>query len=419
MKPPEWCNEKFLRTLGLVLWIGLFVAAAGTLAVRGPDKRTVTSNYRAAAERWWSGEPLYGEGQHGYLYPPQGAILYSPFTLFPKLYGEILWRLAGIGLFGWGAWRLSVAAHPRGRGTYFGAVSAGSLSLAAGCAMNGQMNLPIAGAFMLAAADAAGGRWWRTTLWLALSVAMKPIALPVLLVAWVIHRPLWFRVPLGVLGVLALPFLHTDPAYVVEQLRASVEKMAEAGSPGAGAFSDFKGMLGSAGIVLPEALVTLIRAAFAPVTLAASWLALWFFGRERGSIAATMLPVGYLMLFNPRTEGNTYVTFAPFVAVVACWVIAEERRRIAGALLVGALIVLAFSHELTPRKNVWMRPLAAGAILAYVAARIAGRRPFGGGGAAGSAPAIAAPGGGYTSEISIPTETSDPGGAPGAARTEP
>lgn len=418
MKPPEWCNEKFLRTLGLVLWIGLFVAAAGTLAVRGPDKRTVTTNYRAAAERWWSAEPLYGEGQHGYLYPPQGAILFSPFTLPPKLYGEILWRLAGIGLFGWGAWRLSVAAHRHGRGTYFGAVSVGSLSLAAGCAMNGQMNLPIAGAFMLAAAEAAGGRWWRTTLWLALSVAMKPIAMPVLLVVWVIHRPLWFRVPLGMLGVLALPFLHPDPAYVVEQLRASVEKMVEAGSPGAGTFSDFKGMLGSAGIVLPEALVTLIRGAFAPITLAASWLALRSFGRERGSIVATMLPVGYLMLFNPRTEGNTYVTFAPFLAVVACWVIAEERRRIAGALLAAALFVLAFSHELTPRKNVWMRPLVAGVFLGYVAARIARRRPFGGSGAAKQPAAGGGPAGGYTSEVSIQTESSGPGEAPGPARTE-
>lgn len=349
------------------------------------DDRTVTTNYRVAAEHFWSAQPMYSEGQHGWLYPPQGAVVYSPFAMIPSMpLGEVLWRVVITGLYAWALWRLAVLTarltrkqsllgEPGERaatGGIFLLLTAGSIALAAGCMRNGQMNLPLGAMFILAGVAIAEKKWWPAALWMGLAVAAKPIAVPVVMVLGAIVPRLWWRLAVVMIGVVLLPYVNPDWGYVTQQYQAALAKMREAGEPGAGVFSELNGMLrmmpvlGSGDRNAPDpigpAAMTLIRAGMGLLTLALSALAIWrASSRDRAILLVLTLCICYLMLFNPRTEGNSYVMLAPLISAWVCvlWI---SRR---GMALIGiaALILLASAHEFHKDKlrTVWVRPLIA------------------------------------------------------------
>lgn len=391
----DWLCGARARWLATFIWLGTLTvisfAVWRTAATPDPkDDRTVTTNYRIAAEHFWSSQPMYSEGQHGWLYPPQGAIVYSPFAMIPNVpLGEVLWRIVITALYAWALWKLSAltARLIRGRdvlaqpstgattGGIFLLLTAGSIALAAGCMRNGQMNLPLGAMFILAGVAIAEKKWWPAALWMGLAVAAKPIAVPVVMVMGAIVPRLWWRFAVVMLGVLALPYINPDWGYVTQQYQAAIAKMREAGEPGAGVFSELNGMLrmlpllGSGDRSAPDPIgpgaMTLIRAGAGLVTLALSALALWrITSRDLALLLILTLCTCYLMLFNPRTEGNSYVMLAPLIAawVAVLWI---SRRGIA-LIGIAALILLASAHEFhkDKLKTVWVRPLIAAVTMA-------------------------------------------------------
>lgn len=391
----DWLCGTRARWIAFWIWLGtlivISVAVWRTAATPDPkDDRTVTTNYRIAAEHFWSSQPMYSEGQHGWLYPPQGAVVYSPFALIPSVpLGEVLWRIVITALYAWALWKLSslnarlirgrdVLAQPSTTATTGGIfllLTAGSIALAAGCMRNGQMNLPLGAMFILAGVAIAEKKWWPAALWMGLSVAAKPIAVPVVMVMGAIVPRLWSRLAIVMLGVLALPYINPDWGYVTQQYQAAIAKMREAGEPGAGVFSELNGMLrmlpllGSGDRSAPDPIgpgaMTLIRAGAGLVTLVLSALALWrISSRDLALLLILTLCICYLMLFNPRTEGNSYVMLAPLIAawVATLWI---SRRGIA-LIGIAALILLASAHEFhkDKLKTVWVRPLIAAVTMA-------------------------------------------------------
>lgn len=383
------------RRLAWVVWLGtlivISIAVWRTAATPDPkDDRTVTTNYRVAAEHFWSSQPMYSEGQHGWLYPPQGAVVYSPFAMIPSVpLGEVLWRVVITGLYAWALWKLAALTAKATRrrsvlgevderaaaGGVFLLLTAGSIALAAGCMRNGQMNLPLGAMFILAGAAIAERKWWPAALWLGLAVAAKPIAVPVVLVMGAIVPRLWWRLAVVMVAVLLLPYVNPDWGYVTQQYQAALAKMREAGEPGAGVFSDLNGMLqmmplmGSGDRAAPDPIgagaMTLLRGVMGLATLGMAALAMWKVAkRELAVLLVLTVCVCYLMLFNPRTEGNSYVMLAPLLAawVVVCWV---ARRGVAYAGIAG-LILLASAHEFhkDKLKTVWVRPLIAAVMMA-------------------------------------------------------
>jgi hypothetical protein len=77
-QPEAWyeraSDSRILRILTWLVWLGALIATSIAVA-RHPTDRTVTINYRDAAIEFWSQLPMYKEGQHGWLYPPQGAVV--------------------------------------------------------------------------------------------------------------------------------------------------------------------------------------------------------------------------------------------------------------------------------------------------------------------------------------------------------
>ena len=333
--------------------------------------RSVTPEYRRAAELWWQSKPMYTQGVHGFLYLPQGAILYSPFTLLPPALEETLWRIVGLALLALGLRRVCEPLFAERWPTAFLWSSALAIPPALGSAANGQTNIHIAGLFALACADVIGRRWWRVAMWLSLALACKPTAIVmVLLVGAIYPRPMGWRLTLALLVLAAAPFLHLHPEYVVEQYRAFLGKVAAASAP-PDLFPDIRGLLVSFGVVLSEDVLRIVRAAAALGTLGLCWLASRRFGGVGCAMALWTLGGVYLTLFNPRTEGLTYVLLG---VPGALWATREvlARRWAPAAFLIFFCLATQFSTQIAlNHKNYWVRPLGAAIFAAMVAIEIA------------------------------------------------
>ncbi len=331
---------------------------------RLPRKRSVVPEYYEAAQKWINGDDLYRDGKHGFLYMPIAAVLYVPFAVLPVALGEILWRVVGLGFYVTGLRRvctLGACSMPRDRGVwgdkFFLLATLLVVVAAAGAVRNGQTNVLLGGLFMHGTAHLVARNWWRSAWALAFAIACKPISLANALVATALHKPLMWRGPLTLLAIVVLGFAHPDINYAIRQHTLGASKVLEAGEPGAGRFQDLTGMLETFGVSVPFMVMTVVRGLAAVGTLALAWIALRRHGRRRGELLGLAIVTSYLMLFNPRTEGVSYLILAPSVALACLDEFCVRKRIWVGCGLFVICFVLSMSHVLTGEKNTWMRAL--------------------------------------------------------------
>ena len=383
-------------------WIawGLFLVAACVVVVSEANRRPANDAYARGAVRWAAGESLYVEGGGGFIYLPQSALVYLPFALLPKWAEHSLWRVLTIGLFAVGVWRLCRLAGQTV--SFFPIVSLVVLPKTWTCALNGQAAPAMAGLSMIALEEIHGRKWWLAALLLALALAVKPLALVLVLVLAVLYRPLWVPFAATLTALAAAPFLAASPAYVLDQYRGAIGMFYAAAQRGlAPAWPQLFSLARLAGIDASEEWQTAVRVAAAIGTLAVCW---WVAHRGmsatseldptppnppllRGGVCPESkseilnpefeipnplsplviiysLATCYLLLFNPRTENNSYVLLSPVIGVMAAHSYFVERRGIKAALLTAAAIALIAGHEvcqvISPGLGfVWVGPLTA------------------------------------------------------------
>jgi hypothetical protein len=176
------------------------------------------------------------------------------------------------------------------------------------------------------------------------------------LLAAAIYRPMIWRVLIGVAAVLLLPFVAQHPVYVLQQYQLCVQKLSVSSRPGHIArFNDLFGLLQSLGINPPYPVEAVIRALAAGLTLGLAWLGVRAWGDVRGAVLVLALASCYLMLFNPRTELNSYAILGPSVAVFAAWALLVDRWKAIGWMLVAIVIGISASYEIAGR-NYWLSP---------------------------------------------------------------
>lgn len=346
----------------------LFALILGIVVAVQPDKHTVTPEYRQASEKWWAGtQSLYTTDQGGYLYLPQAAILYTPYQLLPKRVGEPLWRLTGLGLLALGLWRVSKLLDPSQKERLFLAATLLVIPSALSSARNGQVNLPLAGLFLLFVADLASFRWNSATLWLLLGVLLKPIALAPALLAAACFAPLRLRLIGGFVICLAAAYLHPSSSFVTAEYHHFFQKFILAGSPLVkDNFSDFFGMLWHWGIHPAPMIISGCRALAAGLTLLFALLAMRSFSGNQllQAFAVMLLAVLYLMLFNPRTEENSYVMLAGFTALLAARDFVSGMTQRGKWLAIFSLLLAVenygFIYHLT---KIWFKPLISSLFL--------------------------------------------------------
>ena len=357
-------------------WAALFLVVAAML-VSGTT-RTAIPPYRLAALNWLAGKGLYdGTGVGGFVYFPQAAILFVPFALLPQVASDVLWRLVMIGTFSAGLRVFAGLAGDKTGKELFPLMTLAAIPLAWDCARNGQATLIMTGFMLLAVVDAARNRWWRATLWLTLGVAIKPLAIVLVLLIAAIDRPMTWRVLLGMMALALLPFAVQHPAYVLQQYSACLQNTTTAAHVGVvarGWTTPFTALRAVADVDVPERIQTVMRLIGAAVTLGLCFFARRRYEAARSAVFLFSLAALYLMLFSPRTENNTYAMLGPAIGVFLARAFLVEKRTGEGVLLAAMVLALASSRVierlLAPRAEaIWLPPFMAGCFAIYLLTR--------------------------------------------------
>ena len=358
----------FLESMGearafrtaLFVWM-VYGCVIATIVAIQPDQRTATTEYREASKNWWQAERSLYRSKNGYLYLPHFAALYSPYEMLPVRVGEPLWRLTGLGLLAGALWLASTRLAPHCGNRIFLAATVLVLPSTFASARNGQVNLPLAALFILLALVLARQRWWLGAALLGVTLVLKPIALAPMLVFAALYPRL--RLPLvAVIAILAaVIFVHPHPQYVAGEYAHFVENLSQASLPTGFSWCDFSGLLYCLNIYVSPSLQFVLRAGAGLFTLLLCWKVRQANPFLPGVFIVSWLCMIYLMLFNPRTETNSYVMLGAFVALAGAYSGVFLRRLGVAAGCAWLAFLLGtenYGDPIFPWTNLWLKPFA-------------------------------------------------------------
>lgn len=368
-------SADFVRA-GWLVWLVLAAAIsiAVVVSVHNGRERSVTPAYRTAVENWFAGEPLYNMDGHGFLYLPQAALVFAPWAVLPHLATELLWRWSIMGVLAVGLFRLVRLLD--GDGRWFLASSIAATTLAYGCARNGQSTLMITGLMLFATVDLSQRQWWRATILLSLAFAFKPLAIVMILLVTALYRPMSWRMIIGLAVVAVVPFVTQRPDYVMTQYRDCLRSLQITFDVGEREnWAQLFSMLKVAGLEIPSLVRTAIRLAAAVGTLGICWHACRHLSAQRSVYYLFSLAACYVMLFNSRTEGNTYAMVGPVYGLLLAEAMFVRKDKVSSWFLITAVVLSVLNFELailvTPRENaIWISPLVCVAVTIYTIVRL-------------------------------------------------
>jgi hypothetical protein len=359
---------EFLTRTGVIVWT-LFNLVILVLVWLNPGASSVVDTYREGALGWWVGRDIFGPGEHGFIYLPSFAVLFSPFAFLGAPWGDILWRLVSVGALTLAVWRAMRLFLPARSFDTFGPALLLILPAGSAALRNGQATTLMLAMMLFATLAIAERRWWRAAAWLALGFAIKPLAAVLLLLAAVLYRPLAGRLLLCVISVLLLPLLHPHPSAAWHLYGLCLSKLFTAATPGPGGWSEITGLFNEFGLAAAPVTLTLLRLATAVGVLAIGYFSV---RRQEGKIAALdvfALSICYLMLMNPRTEENTYIMLAATVGLFAVLLWQREDRPVRALLLAAICVAMgnqAYGELIYRPTILWLKPLLCVAFLPFL-----------------------------------------------------
>jgi alpha-1,2-mannosyltransferase len=348
---------------GLLVW-ALPLLVVAVLVARDPASRSVTPTFHLAVSRWAAGQPLYSDPR-GFHYLPQFVLLFAPFHALPAPIGDLLWRVLAVGAVVGGLrsfLRRTAVSDP---GLAFFWASVLCLGPCLGAMRNGQTNLVFGGLLLALAVLLAGQRWTGAAACLVVLCAVKPFGIVFVLLAPFVYPRLVRPLAAGLALFLLSPFLVAPASYASAQCLAAVGHIVGWAGTTENRFADLAGVLRAAGVALPVAALTSIRALAALASLGA-WIAVGRRAAEPEKALGLGLIGGiYLMLFNPMTEKNTYAVVAPALCVAAVLLLAHKSTAAPGRIVAFALVSIGVFPEvfrrLDPNLGLWWDPLVLGA----------------------------------------------------------
>jgi Glycosyltransferase family 87 len=347
--PPQ---ARWAAVGAVLLWVVPMVVIGVVVGLR-PMHRTVTwDSYHLSAAHWWAGESLY-TGPGGMNYLPHFAVLFSPFHWLPLWLGEVLWRYCAAAALAGGLWWLVRTLFREGPERPFFWATLLAMPLCMTSLRNGNANAHFGGVAVLAVAAMLNRRWWLALGLMALLTAIKPLGVVLLLLAPIVFSPLRWRLPLALVGLAVFPFLFGRPAYVASQYREAWSNLQACAVVSEHRFADINGIFRTFGTAIPPEVSKLVRVLAGGLSAGLCW---WGARRLRGPLPALWLyalAAGYLMLFNPMNEENSYSILAPVLGVWGAFFLFSSAARAARSL--GWVIVfMALTMALLPNL---VRPL--------------------------------------------------------------
>jgi len=330
------------------------------IVILSPYTHTDTPAYHKAVERWFLRQPLYLD--NSFFYFPQFILLFMSFDFLPFLPGDLLWRVFSAALLCWGLRRILKSSDLLENERFFLYASLVTISSAVGALRNGQANLIFGALGLHAAASIARSRWWTASLCLFGALAVKPLGIVMLILAFIVYRPIAWRLASGLIIFLTLPFLFADPLYVITEYRQVLARLLTSSLTTEHRFADCNGLLQSIGFGLTGVGSQVVRIGAGVLT---SILCLFSVKRKREPDRALLLlglASTYLMLFNPMTQGNSYVVVGPIIAIYAIrslWI--ENSQKIGLGLLFMGISLGPLPTEICylidANFRFWWRPL--------------------------------------------------------------
>ncbi|QQE12235.1 DUF2029 domain-containing protein [Planctomycetota bacterium] len=355
-----------------IMWGVVILGIVGVSAASGFE-HTVTGAYARGSVRWLLGMDLYSEGMHGFLYLPHAAIFYSPFAVMPAWLGEPLWRVLMIGSFAYGIYALAGELEKRYVANLFTVSSLVALPMVLDSARNGQMTLLLTGLMLLATRDLLRKEYGFMTVWLVLGFALKPLIVVMFMLIGGVYARTMLRLAIGLVVMFVLPMLMASPSYVLAQYVGFIGKSSVATDPYEllySRFCDVFGMLRAWGMPVNGELQTLVRIFVALAVWGVCYCGRRMWGHHLGACLILTFSICYLMLFNPRTEINTYSMLSVVLGIYVGWAIILNKQTIIGGCLIAFAVMIAFSyevvHQLTPGREYWLPPLLTCVFTGYV-----------------------------------------------------
>lgn len=351
-----------------ILWIVFLLLILGYTATH-IGSRTVTPSYWNAAKAWTEGRPLYDDSGRGFIYFPQSAILQIPFASLPFPIAEILWRFINISLLAFSCYLFSGLITRVKQKKAFLILTLATIPLAYSSARNGQINITITAIMVFTTCLILKDRWWAASILSIIGLCLKPFMLvPVLLFSGIFPRKFFLRSIPALVFVSLLPYLVQTAEYATGQIKASLVSFQTTLEIGRTVeYSYIFSMFRAFGIhIFDHGEIPLTGiAAF----LCYLYCCLLVKKSMKPGIAATMGAAAvFILLFNSRTEHNTYVLMAPFFAAFAfkTWETDFSKPLIWRATLLLTYLCILGSHEfgkfISPAHPIWMAPLATGII---------------------------------------------------------
>jgi hypothetical protein len=258
-------------------------------------------------------------------YLPHFAILFSVFRILPITLGDILWRWGSAAVLLSGIWRLARLINPSKTAVRdFGVAALLAMPLCMAALRNGQANTVFGGLLLHLTAALAREKWWQAAALLALSIAVKQLSVIMIpLIVLIYPRTIW-PVIVSLVALAGFPFLFGPPDYVAAQYHIFFANLADCAVVPEYEYADISGIYRTFGGDLAPSISIVIRA-----LSGAAILGLWWQGARRldeplRALWLLALTTGYLMLFNPMNEANSYVILAPVLGIWAVFLMGNE-----------------------------------------------------------------------------------------------
>lgn len=357
-----------------LLWFIPLIWYIGTAYVR-PEHiyERVDYIYYFAAQCWMNSKALYNGTGFGFIYFPTTPFLLAPLAFLKMPAFALLFRIFSLIIFSFGMYRFStLKANDFSYRTYF-YMTLASFLLVQATLHEGQLHLIITGLLLLGYSAIAQEKWWLSAGYLALSLALKPTAIVLYLLAMALYPKVTFRLILTTLIVFSLPFAFRDIHYVINQWLLFLYSFQTIfrfdgihPQHWATIFSAFSFFTHSTISVFPQFALRII---YALCILMTCYLSKMRFHSHKTIFIIFALGMSYLMLFNTRTENNDYIMIMPMIGFSLAQAV-EKKKNIVVIGLWMLIILAAFNWLLcrliTPHNNLWLNPTLISLYTLYI-----------------------------------------------------
>ena len=327
-----------------VLWacFALLVVVARLDSVYSLEN--VFAIYREAGLRWRDGQDLY-PAQFRFNYFPPSAVLFAAWSWLPFGLGGALWRIVNVAVFACGVWTVSQCGELPPSSRRFFIATVVTVVLSASAARYGQMTLAMAGLMMAAVAFAEEGALRRAAVCAALAVALKPLAVVLVLLLVAIYPRLLWRMAIALAALFLLPFLFQSPDYVWRQYAAVPAMLATRAQPNYDWQQNVFGLLDKLWWTATDAEQAIVSAVSAVGVLFLCWRVRRRVPPIGVALSIYALASCYILLFGSGTERNTYAMLAPVIGLIAAtaW---DARDRGLLVLMSAVSLIMLLSYTL-------------------------------------------------------------------------